>query len=435
VKKQWSFSRLLYNDKLMLIMSFLLATAIWIGVVTGPANIEDRQISVPVTIDMTNSYAYQRGLRIIGETEYDVKVTVSGKWSVISKLTAEDLRVRPDLNEISEPGDVELPLIVSRNSAETDYDILTVTPSSVMVACDYWKDNVSCPVTVDVSALTASGEGKMIGVPVMDGNPFPDNKAIVSGPESIMDQLDSLVVKVTQAEELAELKQYSVPLTAVDKNGNELDLSLCKIKGYEGETVSITVPIWEERRIELGYSVENCPQGISEDALVIEPSSLDVLGPAEELDALEKELADLGTVDFLRLSAQNNSVAFSLDIPQSVQAIDAPSTATVELVTEGLDQKTVDLTVTAENTFVKSPTDGLTVSVREQTLSDIVLVGNRESIAAITADSLGVEIHAQTNLSAGTKQYAARVVVKDYDDVWVYYGRDMDYVNVFVTLE
>ena len=435
MKRRFSFTRLLYNDKVMLIVSFLLATAIWAAVISGPANIEERQINMTVTVDLTNSYAYQRGLHVIGENEFDVKVTVSGKWSVIAKLTDQDLRVRPDLNAITAPGDVELPLYVSRNSVETDYDILSVTPGSLTVTCDYWKDNVRIPVKTDVSSLSAKNESDMIGEPMVDQNIFPDNYALVSGPEAVVEQIDSLVARVDASEQLNDMKQYQVPLKAFDKNGNELDLSLCNIANLESDTVTVTVPIWEERVIELGYTVLNRPDGFSEDILQTEPKMLDLLGPAEELDALEEELTNLGTIDFSKLSLGNASVQFALDIPQTVQAIDAPEAVVVSLNTDRLAQKTLSLNVTEENTVVNGDVDGLAVSVREQTLSDIVVVGDEAAVSAITSAALSVEIDAQSNLTTGTKQYAAQIKVNGYDDVWVYYGHDLNYVNVFITLE
>ena len=258
MKKRFSFSRLLYNDKIMMIVSLLLATGIWFAVISGPANIEERPITVNVTIDLTNSYASQSGLHVIGEDEFDVKVTVSGAWSVITKLSEEDLRVRPDLTAVTGPGDVEIPLNVSRNSSETDYDILAVTPNAVTVTVDYWRDDVAFEIETDVTALTAAGENTMIGEPVVDKSLFPDGNAIVSGPKTVVDRIDKLVARVTAPEELSAMKQYQVPLTAVDADGNDVDLSKCEIRGFTADTVTLTVPIWEERHIELGYMWKTC---------------------------------------------------------------------------------------------------------------------------------------------------------------------------------
>lgn len=434
MKKRFSFSRLLYNDKLMMILSLLLAVGIWFGVISGPANIEERPITVSVTVDLTNSYAHQSGLRVIGEDEFDVKVTVSGAWSVITKLSEEDLRVRPDLTAITGPGDVEIPLNVSRNSSETDYDILSVAPNAVTVTVDYWREDVSFDIETDVSSLTAIGEGAMIGEPVVDQSLFPDGKAIVSGPKTVVDRIDTLVTKVAVAEELSAMKQYQVPLTAVDADGNEVDLSQCEIRGFTAQTVTLTVPIWEERHIELGYTVENLPEGYTAEQLfTLEPASLDLLGPAEELDALEAELTDLGTVDVSQLSISNDTVAFPLEIPQTVRSFGAPANATVTMNTDGLSQKTVSLQVTGENTVVSGSLHGLTASVREQTLDNVLLVGDATTINAITSAALSVQVELGDAAIAGTKQYNARIVINGYDDVWVYYG-NADGLSLYVTL-
>ncbi len=433
-KKRFSFTRLLYNDKIMMIVSLLLATAIWLAVISGPANIEERPITVSVTIDLTNSYAAQSGLHVIGEDTFDVKVTVSGAWSVITKLNEEDLRVRPDLTAVTGAGDVEIPLNVSRNSSETDYDILAVTPNAVTVTVDYWRDDAVFDIETDVTALTAVGENAMIGEPFVDKTLFPDGKAAVSGPKTVVDRIETLVAKVTTPEELTAMKQYQVPLSALDAQGNEVDLSQCEIRGFTADTVTLTVPIWEERHVELGYTVKNLPDGYSQDELLtLEPASLDLLGPAEELNALETELADLGVVDVTKLSVSNNTVTFDLKIPQTVRVIGAADSVKVTMNTAHLAQKSVSLQVTGENTVVSGALHGLSASIREQTLENVLLVGDASAINAISAAALTVEVELGDTALAGTQQYYARIVVNGYDDVWACYG-DAEGIPLYVTL-
>ncbi len=429
-KRRFSFSRLLYNDKVMMILSLLLAIGIWVSVISGPANIDERTITVKATIDLTN----RSDLRVIGENEFDIKVTVSGKWSVITKLSEEDLRVRPDFTVGITPGVVEIPIDVMRNSSETDYDILSVSPNSVTVTVDYWRENVTFDIHTDVSSLTAVGENAMIGEPTIDPAVFPDGKAVVSGPKTVVDKIDKLVAKVSVAEELTAQKQYAVPLTALDVDGNQLDLSLCEIQNYTAQTVTLTVPIWEERHIELGYTVKNLPEGFAQNELLtLEPAALDLIGPAEELNALQAEFSNLGTVDVSQLSISNDSISFPLDIPQTVRSFGAAEAATVTLNTDNLSQKTVSLRVTDENAEVIGSLHGLTASVREQTLDNVLLVGDSSAIHAISTAALSVKIELGDNMTAGTKQYNARIVVNGYDDVWVYYG-DADGLPLYVTL-
>ncbi len=436
MKKRLTFSRLINNDKLMMIVSLLLAIALWVGVVSGPANIQERPIAVTVTVDLTNTYAHQSGLRVLGNDTFDVKVNLSGAWSVISKLDADDIRVRPDLSSITGAGDVEVPLTASRNSDETNYDILSVSPSTVTVVCDYWQEGSSFRVTTDVSALTAADPSKyQIGEPVLDTTAFPEGKLTVDGPKSIITQIDTLVARVTTEEVLSDIKQYSVPLTALDKNGQEVELTYCTFKEVPTGMVNMTVPIWEQRHIDIGYTLKNAPAGVdTKNLLITKPQGLDVLGPSAELDALEQQLTNIGTVDFAALSLANDTVRFPLVIPSTVRAIDSPTEVTVSLDTENLSQKTLTLIPTTKNVILKGDTKSLKVTIPQQTLDQIMLIGDATAINAITSAALSLEIDLGDAPKVGTKQYTAKVIINGYDDVWAYYGSDGEGIKVYITL-
>lgn len=436
MRKRLSFSRLINNDKLMMIVSLLLAVAIWVGVVSGPSNIQERTISVTVTVDLTNTYAHQSGLRVLGNDTFEVKVNVSGAWSVVSKLDADDVRVRPDLTSITGAGDVDVPLTASRNSDETNYDILSVTPNTVAIVCDYWQEGASFKVTSDVTALTVADPTKyQIGEPVLDTTAFPDGKVTVNGPQSVVSRIDALVACVTTKEVLTELKQYSVPLRAFDAQGNELDLTYCTFDQVPTGLVTMTVPVWEQRHVDLGYTVKNAPDGIDPaELLITEPRGLDILGPSAELDALEKQLTDLGTVDFATLSIANDTVTFPLNIPSTVRVIDSPKEVTVTLDTDDLSQKTLTLVPTTQNIMFKGDTKTYKITVPQQTLDQIMLVGDTTAINAITSAALSLEIDLGATPTAGTKQYSAKLKINGYDDVWAYYGANADGIMVYVTL-
>ncbi len=437
MKWRLSFGRFLANNKLMMIVSLFLAIALWMVVVSGPANIQDRTIAATVTVDLTNTYAHQSGLRVLGNDTFEVKVNVSGTWSVVSKLDADDIRVRPDLSTVTGAGDVEVPLSVSRNSDVTDYDILSISPRTVTVMCDYWQENVSFKVATDVSALTAEDPTKnQIGEPVLDTTSFPDGKVTLSGPQSVIAKIDTIVARVTDKEVLSDMKQFSVPLVALDKEGDEVDLTYCSVSEVPTGLVSMTVPLWEQRRIEIGYSLENTPKGFEDmgDLLITEPAFLDVLGPSAELDALEKQLVQIGTVDFTMLSTSNDALKFPLVIPSTVRAIDSPEAIIVRLNTENLSEKTISFVPSTKNITFTGAAKSLKISVPQQTFDDIVLVGDADSIDAISSEDIKLEVNVGQSPFIGTRQYVARLIIDGYDDVWAYYGSDADGIRVYVTL-
>ncbi len=436
MKRRFSFSKLLYHDKLMMLTSLICAVVIWVLVISGPSNISERAISVKVSVDLANTYAYQSGLRLIGETEFDVQVNVSGTWAVVSRLDENDFRVRPDLSGITGPGDVELALTVSRNSLETDYDILSVTPNTVSVACDYWEDGKSFEVQTDLSQLSVSDPDTMrIGEPVLDKTAFPNGNLTIEGPKTAINQIDSLVVRVPQQEVLSDIRQYDVPVTALDKSGNEVDISYCSFKELSENRVSLTVPVWVERHIDFGYTLENVPSGIdAQSLLTLTPSGIDVLGPSGELDILEKQLQNLGTINFSYLSVLNNTVSFDLNIPTTVRVIDNVSTAKVKLDTSGMSTKIFEVTASSETVTVSGNTAAYTVTVPQQKLSGITVVGLQSSIDAVTVENLSLTVDVGTSPTEGTRQYEAFFKVNGYDDVWVYYAGASATPQIYVTL-
>ncbi|MGN0172752.1 MAG: YbbR-like domain-containing protein [Acutalibacteraceae bacterium] len=436
MKRKFSFSKLLYHDKLMMLLSLICAVVIWVLVISGPSNISERSISAKVSVDLTNTYAYQSGLRLIGDTEFDVQINVSGTWAVVSRLDESDFRVRPDLSGITGPGDVELALTVSRNSMETDYDILSVTPGTVSVACDYWEDGKSFELQTDLSQLSVSDPDTMrIGEPVLDKTAFPNGSLTIEGPKTVVDQIDSLVARVAQQEVISDIRQYDVPVTALDKNGNEVDISYCSFKELSENRVSLTVPVWVERHIDFGYTLENVPAGIdAKSILTLTPSGIDVLGPSGELDALEKQFENLGTVNFSYLSVLNNTASFDLNIPTTVRVTDNVTTAKVKLDTSGLSTKIFEVTASSDTVTVSGNISAYTVTVSQQKLSGITVVGRQSSIDAITADNLTLTVDVGASPTAGTRQYDAFFKVNGYDDVWVYYGGASATPQLYITL-
>lgn len=432
MKKHFSFSKLLYNDKLMIVLSIVVAISIWVSVLWSSSNIEERSVPVTVTVDLTNSYAYQSGLRVLGESTFEIDVIVSGPWSVITKLTENDFRVRPDLTAITGAGDIVVPLTVSRNSAIADYEINSMSPSSVTIACDYWVEGTSFRVETDVTALKVADEAYQIGQPVMDTTAFPNGYITMNGPRSTIEKIERIVARVTTEEIISENTQYAVPLTALDTNGNAVDLAYCEFEELPEGTVSMTVPIWEERLVDVGYSVINVPSGVDlEKMLITEPATLDLLGPTAELDALEEQLKNLGEIDFSLFSLTNDTVEFPLTIPSTVVMVNEADAVTVSLNREGMAQKTLALTASTQNVTVKGNAGKYTVTVPQQALGNILLVGNKSSITSITASALSIEVDIGSSPEAGTKQYTATVKINGYDDVWICEDTTL---TLFVTL-
>ena len=132
MKKSFSFNKLLHNEKLMMVCALILGIVVWQSVVFGPSNEESKSIAqIPVNVTITNAYAQQNDLRIIGTTAFYATVQVNGLRSVITQLNSTDFTLSADTTNITTPGVYQLAVKMARSS--TNYDVISVSPSVIEV--------------------------------------------------------------------------------------------------------------------------------------------------------------------------------------------------------------------------------------------------------------------------------------------------------------
>ena len=96
MKNKFSLNDLLHKDRLMMVVSLVVALVVWALVSFGPGNVQTRTITTTVTVDLTDTSVGYNDLRVIGENTFTVNVVVEGTRSVIYNLTGEHLVVPPD---------------------------------------------------------------------------------------------------------------------------------------------------------------------------------------------------------------------------------------------------------------------------------------------------------------------------------------------------
>ncbi len=435
IRNFFSFSKLLRNDKLMVIVSLIIAAFVWFNVISGPANITERSVEMDVSVDLTGSYAYQSGLRIIGDSDFTVKVKVSGPWATLVKLDENDLRVRADMTAITRDGVNDVPLNVSRNSTVTDYDILSVLPSTVQITCEYWKQGTLFQVEVDTSGvLVEDPETAVVGEAVLDTADFQNGAVTIDGPENVVESIERIVAVVETKQPLKKQQQFEVPLVAYDRTGREVDISACEIREIPNGKVLVTVPLWERRTLNVNYLFDNLPsnvvdtQAFIEKYITVEPSSVLACGTEKSLDSAQKQL-DLGAIDFEDLiSAESMELKYEADIPNE-SGEEEPVTVTVGFNAGPMQSLSLTVTPTEENVrFVDDSGQDITsrvmglykVTVPEgQKPLNLSLIGNTESVSGITADDFVWKVKLGSPIDPNAKDFPASVTVDGYDDVWI----------------
>ncbi|MGI6265417.1 MAG: YbbR-like domain-containing protein [Acutalibacteraceae bacterium] len=445
--RKFSFSRLLRNDKLMIVASVILAVVIWYAVVYGPSVTERATITVPITVRLNTSAENGTNLpgqffQVLSKSAESADVTVSGNRSVLGRLKAEDIVVSADLTDLlNAVEDYTVELKASRNSSSTvgSYTIEQLSLRQIKVTCDYVGET-AFPVEMDASALQVSDAEKyQLGTPVLDAQLFPKNEVTVSGPKTVRDRIARIVAKIESDEQLSKSTVLPAKLVAYDSDGKQVNLSQCTFKELadqeDATTASVTVPVNYFCTVKLGVKATNLPAYFAsvEDFITVSPASLDLVGQEEEVLKLAQELEQL-PLDMRYVSADDEQVRIPLNIPNHVTVTENIQTVTAQLDMTGVSKKTISVplldtdgkTLASNVTILNRPT-GTTAELSTKSLS-VTVVGLSDDVQSITDADLRVAIDMASKTEAGKlNAYAVRVTVAGKNTVWVYYGEDADH--------
>lgn len=423
MKKTFSLNKYLHNDRLMMVISLVIAIVAWAVVSFGPGNIETRTITTTVKVDLTDTSAGYNDLRVIGTDTFTVNIVVEGTRSVIYSLGAEDLEIKPSLTDIQGPGKSDVSLNVNKAGKSTGYTVNSISPSTVTVECDYWT-SASFPVTPDISLLSVEGDKAQFGDIVLD-SAVVDGRIVVEGPRSVLQQIRSVAARVEKAQTVAATTRFEARLLALNENGGEVDTSLCVFAGLSGNTVEMTVPVWVQRKVDLTYTAINVPAGISQNGLVkLSHNRITLVGEAETLNTIAAGIGDLGVLDFEHIHPENAIFTVELPVPVGVKVLEGNS-VTVTLAIDKMTTRTLSYDVRSlSDVTVENLPAGKTITLQEQKLTDIVLCGPSATLRRITAADLKLTLDASSNTGSGSVRYTVRITVPKYPTVWVYAGAD-----------
>lgn len=433
MKKKTTLNSLMHNDKLMMAFSLVTAVVVWALVVNGPANIKTTTLKKEVTIDLTDTYAENNGIRVIETPDLTVEVTVSGPRSVTDYLGSEDILVNAETKLILGAGPAILNISVSKTNRNADFEITGYSPSTITVQCDYW-DTVELPVRMDISSVQVEDPAsQQLGEPILDRTNIQSGSLRLEGPRSTVSQVASIVARVEADEPIRSVQVYAARLVALDADGNEVDLNGCQLfdvsteEPLQSETVNVTVPVLVQRRVEFTYDLLHVPPAIASNPnlVTLSVSSITLVGPQESVDSAAESLANLGAIDFDHLTPEDAVRVVSLNIPAGVTVLENVSEVTVTLDIGEYTSKTLEMSLMTEQDVVfQNLSANRSISVPQQVIRNIRICGNAASVEAVTEGDLIAVVDAGANSSLGSVRYAVRIEVPSYDDVWVYYGAE-----------
>lgn len=425
MKKRLTFSQILHKDKLMMVVSLLLAIVIWVLVVYDQGNTEERPISgIPVSVTLTPFASEDLKLRIVDGADAVATVYVEGPRSIIGQLSKQDITVTADTSTVLTAGTYTIPI---RASASGDVDIVKVVGNdganaTIKITCDviYEKSFALTSENVEMPNLSLSDNQTLrFGAPSPSGTALKDGSVVISGPKSQVNSISRIAAIIPDERRLDETTSFTADLVAYDAYDRPVEG--ITILNAEDSNINVVVPVLHYYTEELVLNVLNAPQGLAEKVSVT-PQTMELWAIPSELDEYLVDVRNHLTVDFRQVLAEGKDIALPLELKKtgSILPFSGSETIQVDLDVSSYTNKSFTVPLNEDNVEIVNCPEGYVMEWDQTELQNVVICGKSSVLRSIKANKLKVIVDLH-GLSAG--HHTVKVSVQyDGDTTWTYYG-------------
>lgn len=404
------FRNLIYNNKLAMLFSLILAFGIWIWVAIEKSPVVEITVSaVPVKIDMENSVPAQLHLQTFGQAEFYVDVTVTGKRFVVSALTPEDLTVTAQTNYVDSAGTKSLQLKATANDSR-DYEIQRISQNYIDVYFDTYKE---AEFAIEPRILAPDDKTVVDGC-ILGSVLFSKNTVVISGPSAEVNKVTGVIAETSVSAPLSATTTVQ-PEIKLQTDGQET-LSYVELNTGES-TVTMTMPVLKKVVLPTSVTFKNAPGGYlnGDVPVTVSPSQIEAAVPIEKVGELKS--ISVGTVDFAELDSGYNTFNFKASDITEYTVVDSSVRFRVTVNMTGT--VTAAFSVSAQNIAVTAQKDGFHSAVLTRGIENIRVIGTAEEIAALTNDMLYAEVDlSDAEITEGEQTVKARIVIKGSSKAW-----------------
>ena len=360
-------------------LAVLIALVLWLAIV----NVNDPEKTITVSnipISVTNESAItSRDMVYNVKSEQYLNITVSGKRSFVSNLSAEDFRATASLKELSKVNSI--PVDVTTKNASLGRKITIVKQSAQTILVDV--ENVE---EKDFTDLVVEYTGKVADGYVAGLSSMSTDEVTVKAPTSIIDKIKKVAVRCSLDGTNTNISK-KCPVILYDKNdkeikSDEIELSDKKIRVNVNVLRAKQVPISTINKDELGKPAD----GYVVDDVILSSDSITVYGSEESLDSIES----LDIQDDIDVSDAKGDVTQNIDVTGKLPkglSVSGESTITVKVLIKKLITRTFEYD--ASEVSLNDLSSDLDVQLVTKKVK-VTLQGEEEVISQLTKDDMPI---------------------------------------------
>lgn len=360
-------------------LAVLIALVLWLAIV----NVNDPEKTITVSnipISVTNESAItSRDMVYNVKSEQYLNITVSGKRSIVSNLSAEDFRATASLKELSKVNSI--PVDVTTKNASLGRKITIVKQSAQTILVDV--ENVE---EKDFTDLVVEYTGKVADGYVAGLSSMSTDEVTVKAPTSIIDKIKKVAVRCSLDGTNTNISK-KCPVILYDKNdkeikSDEIELSDKKIRVNVNVLRAKQVPISTINKDELGKPADDYVV----DDVILSSDSITVYGSEESLDSIES----LDIQDDIDVSDAKGDVTQNIDVTGKLPkglSVSGESTITVKVLIKKLITRTFEYD--ASEVSLNDLSSDLDVQLVTKKVK-VTLQGEEEVISQLTKDDIAI---------------------------------------------
>lgn len=360
-------------------LAVLIALVLWLAIV----NVNDPEKTITVSnipISVTNESAItSRDMVYNVKSEQYLNITVSGKRSIVSNLSAEDFRATASLKELSKVNSIPVDVTTKNASLGRKITIVKQSAQTILVDVENLEEKDFTDLVVEYTGKVA--DGYVAGLSSMS-----TDEVTVKAPTSIIDKIKKVAVRCSLDGTNTNISK-KCPVILYDKNdkeikSDEIELSDKKIRVNVNVLRAKQVPISTINKDALGKPAD----GYVVDDVILSSDSITVYGSEESLDSIES----LDIQDDIDVSDAKGDVTENIDVTGKLPkglSVSGESTITVKVVIKKLITRTFEYD--ASEVSLNDLTSDLDVQIVTKKVK-VTLQGEEEVISQLTKDDMAI---------------------------------------------
>ena len=409
-KTKKTLSHLFDNNWFVLAFSLVIAVILWCGVsMFQTSEVEKEFTNVKVQLNYEGSLPDNNNMRIFGESDIYVDVTVKGtSYLVNGDHFVESINAAVSFSSVTAPGTYSLPISVSVSNP--DVEIVKYSKSSVSLYIDEYAEK-AFTLTDEIR------EGANYSLPegyTRENPRLSLNSVTLQGPALEVNKISEVKAVVEVNKELTSTEVFPAELVYV---GTSENTKFDNVTMKNAEPVHVTIPISYTAQYKPVVTFSNMPKDYRESGIsyTVYPASVSMtVAAGENNSAADSDEISIGTIDFSEINNERNYFRFDaseLDYTFN----DGTKQFTVTIDMSSMSKRWLEVDVSTEGVTLPS-----NAKLLSSTVESVQVVGPSGSVDWMeNSDAYAVPQLDGVELKSGVNEVPAKIVLRTLTDSWV----------------